>query len=235
MNVLALDTSGLIASVAACRDDEVLMEQSLDRGLEHGRLLLPLLDRVIGSAGWDNRRDVELIAVSQGPGSYTGLRVGLSCAKTLAVILKRPLVGVCSLDVLAENAPEDYEKILVVIDAKRDEVYAAAYEREKMALKRVVGPSVMSPAKAARLLTPPILVIGDGLRRHGMEFPQPKYRHASEELWRAKASAAARLGLAAFRAGRVEDPMGMEPIYLRLPAAEERRLTRIRAASRHIK
>jgi len=231
MNVLALETSGPIASAAAFCDDRPLAEERLERHLEHGRSLVVLLDRVIRRAGWQPRRDVELIAVSQGPGSYTGLRVGLACAKTLAVFLERPLVGVCSLDVLAYNAPDDWGAVLVVTDARRGQVYAAAYRRREGLLERSAGPAVMMPEQAARLVRPPALVVGDGLRRFGDAFPRPALAHAPEHLWLGRAAAVARLGLAAFRAGRTGSALEMEPIYLRIPEAEEKRLARPRTGS----
>jgi tRNA threonylcarbamoyladenosine biosynthesis protein TsaB len=140
MNVLGIESSGPIGSAAACRDDAVLAQQALNHGMEQGRLLVSLADRVIAAAKWDKRRDVELIAVSQGPGSFTGLRVGLVCAKTMAMLLDKPLVGVCSLDAMAENAPADVLNILTVVDARRGQVYAARYER-------AAGPSTIAQGR----------------------------------------------------------------------------------------
>ena len=231
MNVLAIETSGLIGSVAACRDDDVLAEDSLDRGMEHGRMLVALLDRVVRLAGWDKARDIELVAVSRGPGSFTGLRVGITCAKTLAMTLAKPLLGVCSLDALAENAPPEYSRVLTVLDAKRGDVYAAAYERVQGRLRRTAGPAVMRPGEALDLLPDSVFVMGDALTRHREAFATPRCRCASEELWRIRAQMVARLGLAAFHQGCREEPIGLEPIYLRRPEAEERRLARERGGS----
>jgi tRNA threonylcarbamoyladenosine biosynthesis protein TsaB len=247
MNTLGIESSGPIGSAAACRDDAVLAESALDRGMEQGRLLVPLVDRVIAAAGWDKRRDVELIAVSQGPGSYTGLRVGLACAKTMAMLLDRPLVAVCSLDAMAENAPADSLNILTVVDAKRGQVYAARYERASGsstsaqgrpeetrmggALRRVLDPAIHTPAELRAIVTAPVYVMGDGVRVYAADFAQPGYSLAPEERWRIRASVIARLGLALFRAGRRDDPNALEPIYLRLAEAEERRLARLAAQS----
>jgi len=234
MNVLGIESSGPIGSVAACRDDIVLAQMALERGMEQGRLLVSLVDRVIAAANWDKRRDVELIAVSQGPGSYTGLRVGLACAKTMAMLLDRPLVGVCSLDAMAENAPADAWNILTVVDAKRGQVYAARYERAPSAgaqspLRRVLDPTILTPAELRVAAAAPIYVMGDALRMYPADFAQPGYSLAPEERWRVQAASVARLGLALFRAGRRDDPAALEPIYLRLAEAEERRLARLAA------
>jgi len=231
MKVLGIESSGPIGSVAACRDEAVLAHQALERGMEQGRLLVSLVDRVVAAAGWDKRRDVELIAVSQGPGSYTGLRVGLACAKTMAMLLDVPLVGVCSLDAMAESAPADARNILTVVDAKRGQVYAARYERTPEALRRMLDPAILTPAEVRADVTTPVYVMGDAGRVYAADFAQPGYTLAPEERWRIQASDVARLGLALFRAGRRDDPAALEPIYLRLAEAEERRLARLAAQS----
>ena len=255
MNVLGIESSGPIGSAAACRDDAVLACQALERGMEQGRLLVSLVDRVIAAAGWDKRRDVELIAVSQGPGSYTGLRVGLTCAKTMAMLLDKPLAAVCSLDAMAENAPADAPNVLTVVDAKRGQVYAARYERAagpwtsaqrspalgseaqarreetRMggALRRVLDLTILTPAELRPVVTAPVYIMGDAVRVYASDFAQPGYTLAPEERWRIQASNVARLGLALFRAGRRDNPAALEPIYLRLAEAEERRLARLAA------
>jgi tRNA threonylcarbamoyladenosine biosynthesis protein TsaB len=210
----------------------VLAQQALDRGPStnaQGRLLVSLVDRVIAAAGWDKRRDVELIAVSQGPGSFTGLRVGLTCAKTMAMLLDKPLVGVCSLDAMAENAPADAANILTVVDAKRGQVYAARYERAAGGLRRALDPMILTPAELRSSVTAPVYVMGDAVRVYAADFAQPGYNLAPEERWRIQAGDVARLGLALFRAGRRDDPAALEPIYLRRAEAEERRLARLAA------
>ena len=229
MNVLGIESSGPIGSVAACRDETVLVETALDQGMAQGRLLVSLVDRVIAAAKWDKRRDVELIAASQGPGSFTGLRVGLTCAKTMAMLLDKPLVGVCSLDAMAGNAPADALNILTVVDAKRGQVYAARYERAAGALRRVLDPTLLTPAELRAGVTAPVYVMGDAVRVYAADFAQPGCTLAPEERWQIRASDVARLGLAQFRAGRRDDPSALEPIYLRLAEAEERRLARLAA------
>ena len=237
MNVLGIESSGPIGSVAACRDEAVLVESALERGMEQGRLLVSLVDRVIAAAGWDKRRDVELIAVSQGPGSFTGLRVGVTCAKTMAMLLDKPLAGVCSLDAMAENAPADALNILTVVDARRGQVYAARYERTAGregtrtagGLRRVLDPAILTPADLRASVPSPAYLMGDAVRACAADFTQPGFTLAPEERWRIQASVVARLGLAQFRAGRRDDPAALEPIYLRLAEAEERRLARLAA------
>jgi tRNA threonylcarbamoyladenosine biosynthesis protein TsaB len=229
MNVLGIESSGPIGSVAACRDESVLVEEPLDQGMAQGRLLVSLVDRVIAAASWNKRRDVDLIAGSQGPGSFTGLRVGLTCAKTMAMLLDKPLVGVCSMDAMAGNAPADAPNVLIAIDARRGQVYAARYERAGSALRRVLDPTILTLAELRAAAPGPVYVMGDASRAYPPDFAQPGYTLAPEAQWRIKASGVARLGLAQFRAGRRDDPAALEPIYLRLAEAEERRLKRLAA------
>ena len=228
MNVLAPETSGPIGSAAACRDGDILAEAALERGMEHGRMLLALLDRVVRDAGWDRNRDIELVVVSRGPGSFTGLRVGITCAKTIAAHLNKPLVAVCSFDAMAENAPVDCGRVITALDAKRGQVYAAAYERREGKFTRTCEPVLTTPAQAAALLPAPCLLMGDALRRYADALCVHGAAAADEALWRIRAGNVAALGLNAFHDGRRDDPLTLEPIYLRLPEAEEKRLARER-------
>ena len=187
--------------------------QALERGMEQGRLLVSLVDRVIAAAGWDKRRDVELIAVSQGPGSFTGLRVGLTCAKTMAMLLDKPLVGVCSLDAMAENAPADALNILTVVDARRGQVYAARYQRAAALRQPRCAACSIRPSSRPPNCAPPwprrSMSWATRVRVYAADFAQPGWTLAPEERWHIQASHVARLGLALFRAGRRDDPAAL--------------------------
>jgi tRNA threonylcarbamoyladenosine biosynthesis protein TsaB len=224
MNVLAIESSGLTGSVAACRDGELLAESTLERGAEHGRGLVPLVDDVTRRAGWARGAGVDLVVISQGPGSFTGLRVGIVCAKTMAVLLNKPIVGVCSLDAMAENAPSSAGRIVTALDAKRGQVYYAQYERADDGLRRLTGPALGTPQQSLAGLRAPVCVLGDALRHHAEAYAGTQA--TPEELWRIRAAVVARLGLAAFQSGRSDEPFAMQPTYIRLAEAEERRLAR---------
>ncbi len=231
MNILAIETSAAVGSVAACRADKPLAEGTLGPGMAHGRLLLPLIDQVVSQAGWERRGDIELVAVDVGPGSFTGLRVGIVCAKTLAQLLKIPLVAVCSFDAMAHNAPRNAAHVLTVLDAKRGDVYAAAYTRNGNTLQRTHEPRVMRPEEAAAMTAGKAVVLGDGLRRHAEALCAPGHEGAPEEAWCVRAVIVAMIALRRFESGEQDDPLGVEPLYLRRPVPEERRLARERGAS----
>jgi tRNA threonylcarbamoyladenosine biosynthesis protein TsaB len=230
LKTLAIETSGAVGSAAAFADRRLAAEASLEEGMAHGRRLVPLLDEVVVQAGW-HKRELDLVVVGLGPGSFTGLRVGLACAKTLAYALGIPLVGVCSLDAMARNAPERTDRVLTALDAKRGEVYAAAYARRADGLERTRGPALVTPDAAATWCATPFLVLGDALRKHAKPLTTGGGAPGDADLWRVRAETVGRLGIAAHAAGERTDPWTAEPIYLRLPDAEEKRLARERRPS----
>ncbi|MCX5778875.1 MAG: tRNA (adenosine(37)-N6)-threonylcarbamoyltransferase complex dimerization subunit type 1 TsaB [Elusimicrobia bacterium] len=126
MKILAIETSGHTMSVALAENNTLVSELFRHAGLKHSEQLLPSIDRVLHEAGWV-LRDIGKIAVTTGPGSFTGIRVGLSCARTLAHHLRVPLVGCTALDVLEVGVPAGGQGSVVIglIDALREEVFVA--------------------------------------------------------------------------------------------------------------
>src|SRR4051812_29443518 len=115
---LAVDTSGRIGSVAVVDNGHVLAEERFAHGLQHAAMILPIIDSLTRAQGWAPR-DVEELYVSAGPGSFTGLRIGITLAKTMALATGVKLVAVPSVRVLAENAPPGATDLIIVLDAKR--------------------------------------------------------------------------------------------------------------------
>src|SRR3954467_10825613 len=125
---LAIETSGRTGSVAVARDGTVLAEETFPHGLKHAAGLVPMIDRLCKGAGW-GPRDVEEVYVSAGPGSFTGLRVGVTVAKTLAFATGAKVVAVPTVEVLARNAPADATNVVIVLDAKREQIFTARLTR----------------------------------------------------------------------------------------------------------
>ena len=213
MKILAIDTSSARGSVALLDDDVVLAEQSLGEGSRHGRDLVPCVDRVLGG-----RADlVELLAVDAGPGSHTGIRVGITFAKTFGMQTDVPVVTVSSLDVLAANVME-HCPLCVVVDARLKQVYAALYDAGHA---KVVDDLAASPQDiAARIEGRGTAVVGDGLRRYREVFAGVARVLDDESLWWPRAANAGRLARAKFDREGGEDPHALEPRYLRRPQAE---------------
>jgi tRNA threonylcarbamoyladenosine biosynthesis protein TsaB len=220
MKVLAFDTA-TASTVVGLLDtaDGVLVEARHDPEQggrpEHAPRLLPLVDDVLTDGGWEG---VDRIGVGTGPGSFTGLRIGISTARALAQARGLPLVGVGTLRVIARRAAAENEgTILAVLDARRGEAFAAAWRNGD----ELLGPSALRPdalAERAAGLPKPLLAAGDGsvrfreqLQAAGAEVPDdssPLHRVSARALCEAAAEA-------------VEEPAGaVLPDYLRLPDAE---------------
>jgi tRNA threonylcarbamoyl adenosine modification protein YeaZ len=168
--LLALDTATPAVTVAVADGDRVLAERTTVDARRHGELLAPAIEAVLAEAGV-SRTELDRVAVGVGPGPFTGLRVGLVTARTLGAALDLPVVGVCTLDVLALMAVEDGipSPFRVVTDALRREVHWAAYESDGTgrAPRRVAGPHVDRPAEVA--WTGP--AVGAGAATYGDDFP----------------------------------------------------------------
>lgn len=222
MIALALDTSGDEATVALVRDEpqgrEVLGSEVLGAGMRHGVELFPALERLLRRASVAPR-DVGLVAVGTGPGSYTGLRVGITAARAFAYAVGAELLGVPSCDAWAAATPLDARPLAVVLDARVRAVYFARYEAAAGAWQRREGPELVEPALAAARLPENAVVVGDGLAAYGEAFAG---RAACATPARADAEHVASLALLR-RARGERDPMdAVVPLYLRAFDAKTR-------------
>ncbi|MFL6060176.1 MAG: tRNA (adenosine(37)-N6)-threonylcarbamoyltransferase complex dimerization subunit type 1 TsaB [Marmoricola sp.] len=161
--LLAFDTATPHVTVALHDGERVVAEFSSSEAMRHGEMLAPGIAEVLATAGATSR-DVTAIAVGVGPGPFTGLRVGLVTARTMALALGIPVYGVCTLDVLAAEAMDaGHDDFLIATDARRKEVYLASYASRQ----RVFGPEVVKPAEVAT----DRLVIGRGGLLYPEDFP----------------------------------------------------------------
>jgi len=224
MRVLGIETSSSVGSVALLEESgsgaAAVDERFFEKGLRHGKELVPTIDAIVRSHGL-RPEDIDLFAVSQGPGSYTGIRVGITCAKAMAYALGKQVVGVPSLDVLAENAPADARRVCTAIDAKRKRVYFCCYRRRNGGLIREGEYRALPISEAASAIEPGTFVVGDAIKLFGEAFAARGAILAGDDLWLPKASAVARLGLRKLRAAGPDDPFTLVPIYLHRPEAEE--------------
>jgi tRNA threonylcarbamoyl adenosine modification protein YeaZ len=201
--LLAFDTATPQVTVALYDGTDVVAELISDRPMKHGEQLAPLIDGVLARAS-SGRLDITAVAVGAGPGPFTGLRVGLVTARTLAYALDIPVHAVCTLDVLAVEAVEIGAvsgQFAVATDARRKEVYLATYGE---AGERLSGPVVGKPA----VLATDVPVVGEGALLYPESFPRPVGPSRPSAGWLARTVAEERAELL--------DP---EPLYLRRPDA----------------
>jgi len=177
MRILALDTSTFVGTAAALRDGELLSEWSASVRASHGETILPGLTRVLEHAGL-LLSDIDLFAVGLGPGSFTGVRIGVATAKGLALAEQKPLVGVTSLRVIARGMAAGTLRA-VAVDAHKSEIYGALYElTDDGALIERVSPFHDAPERAAARLREAaagqrLWVAGNGIARYGESFTKP--------------------------------------------------------------
>ena len=222
MNLLAIDTSTSQLTVAlALGDHHFAGDPSPADGGRHGRQLLPVIAALLGAARI-TPRELDAVAVGLGPGSYTGLRVGLTAAKTLAFALGKPLIGIDSFEAVARNAPSAARTIHVVGDAQRGDLYVEEFARADPDQPPVrLGP-IRLAAVAAWATTPPAdtWVLGPALDRLRIDWPAQVHVGTVAQGHPATAALLA-LGIDAARAGRFVDPATIEPAYIRRSAAED--------------
>lgn len=166
MRILGIETSTTQASVALLEGGKVVLERSSARPKQSAERLLPLIAELLGEAGWP-RGSLDRLAVSVGPGSFTGLRVGIACAQGLSLGLGVPLIGVGSLRAMARAVPEELRGVrCAVLDARRAEVFVAAYAtgpRAAEVLPPVALPSASALETLSVQLMAPVVWIGSGL------------------------------------------------------------------------
>lgn len=220
---LAIETSGRIGSIALVEDQRVLIEEQFPHGLKHAAEIIPLIDRLCKSRGW-TPFDLRELYVSTGPGSFTGLRIGITLAKTLAFTTGARIVSVPTVGVLAENAPLDAQNIIIVLDAKRDQIFTARFER-RIDHWLAVEPAHLDSLSAMLQRSPrPVHLLGEGIPYHQKFIPadDPAIHLTPPDSWRARAAAVARLGVELARDGQFTDPQILSPLYIRKPEAEEK-------------
>ncbi len=220
MRLLALETSGRLGGIALADGPQLIEEARLSEGLRHGRDLILVAKEACERAGWPPRQ-IDVVAVSIGPGSFTGLRIAATAAKTIAWDTGARVVTVPTLRAMAENAPAEAERIACVLDAKRGGLYAGIFERPAggQELVETFGPALVTPEELAARLEPPALVLGRGLRKAREALAD--FEQAPEEWWDPRPGVVARLGWERAEAGAFAAPLRLEPIYIRRPEAEE--------------
>lgn len=239
MKILALDSSGLVASVAIVEDDRLIAEYTIDYKKTHSQTLLPMLDEVKKMIDLD-LSEIDVIAVSAGPGSFTGLRIGSATAKGIAAAINKPIAEIPTVDAMAYQMM-GYEGIICpIMDARRNQVYAGIYSfadcREGQngpggyKFLTVRGQFVADMGDVIAQLNEierPVVFLGDGVdvqkENIAAKLAVP-YSFAPAFCNRQRASAVAVLAMEYAKAGKLVEASEHKPEYLRLSQAERERL-----------
>ena len=224
MSILAIDTASSVSSVAVASEGKLQAEVTVEAGRTHSETLLSHIEGALSFAGVE-RSALTGVAVSIGPGSFTGLRIGLATAKAIAYGLGIPLVGVSTLAALALAVPVSDVHTLALMDAQKGNAYAGLYEWRDGSLHEVrpvrVAPLAEAIAEAADRGKPVLLTGELAVKKRARLGNLPdNVTLAPAHLLTARASHVAWLGIARLAAGERDDPMTLEPFYIRRSEAE---------------
>ena len=233
MKVLALDSSGLVASVAIVQDDELLGEYTINHKKTHSQTLLPMLDEVAKMIELD-MNTIDFIAVSAGPGSFTGLRIGSATAKGLALALDKQIVSVPTIDAMAYNLWGSNEQICPIMDARRNQVYTGLYQFVKEHMNTILPECVLMIDEIVAKVNESgkkTIFLGDGVavfKEYIEENIKVPYAFAPANNNKQRAPSVAALGMELYKEGKAEDAKDHKPEYLRLSQAERERQEKAR-------
>ena len=229
MKILGLDSSGLVASVAIVEGNDLKGEYTVNYKKTHSQTLLPMLDEVAKMIELD-LNSVDAIAVSGGPGSFTGLRIGSATAKGLGLALNKPLIHIPTVDALAYNLVGHRDLVCPLMDARRNQTYTGLYrfngnEMEIAEPQCAVG--IDEIIEKINNIGQPVVFLGDGVAvfesyiRENCKVP---FTFAPAHMNKQRAGAVAALGELYYEQGKTETAGEHKPDYLRLSQAERERL-----------
>lgn len=223
MIVLSMDSSSLVTTVALLKDEFILGEYTLNFKREHSVILMDKIQMLLKDCQVDIS-EVDGFVVSQGPGSFTGLRIGMATVKGLSMGSNKPYVSISSLDALANSLLSFDGIICPIMDALRDSVYTALYKNIDGKLVKILDHTALDLAELADILNKKgekVIFTGDGVSKH-KEFLVnniKNYEFAPNHLSIIRASSLGELGMAKIKDGNI-DNMNSAPIYIKKPQAE---------------
>ncbi len=227
MRILALDSSGLVATVAILEDEQTIAEYTVNYKKTHSQTLLPMLDEIVKMTEFD-LSTVDAIAVAGGPGSFTGLRIGSATAKGLGLALKKPLIHVPTVDGMAYLLFGSTGLICPIMDARRNQVYTGIYrfEKEFKIVEKQMAVSVQELIQKLNQYGQKVTFLGDGVPVYSNQLKEGltvEYCFAPAHMNRQRAAAIGSLGMKYYAEGKTESAGAHQPDYLRLSQAERER------------
>lgn len=235
MKILAIDSTAIVASVALCEDDKLIAIYTVNNGNTHSETLLPMIESILKQAKL-TADDIGLFAVSNGPGSFTGVRIGCATAKGLAFGREVPCMGVSTLEALAYNLKGTGGIICPVMNARRNQVYNALFKFEDDQLVRLCPDRAISVKDLADELgssekynNEKIYLTGDGCEITAPSISEDRLGYTHPMMAHQNAYSVAMCALGAYRAGKgIVSDSELAPTYLRPSQAERERMERIK-------
>ena len=224
MSILAIDTATQVSSVAVLKEGRLLAELTMQGKLTHSETLLPHIEQVLKMAAVA-KEELTGIAVSNGPGSFTGLRIGLAAAKAMSYVLGIPLVGVSTLQALAYQLPAPGVRVMCLLDAQKGNAYVESYRWKNNSLQVVDSVQVAKITDivaACANMNEQVILLGDVVQKKvagKLELPA-NVSVAPPHIVMPRAACVAMLGQAKLMAGETDNVMDLEPVYIRRSEAE---------------
>ncbi|WKY45929.1 tRNA (adenosine(37)-N6)-threonylcarbamoyltransferase complex dimerization subunit type 1 TsaB [Eubacteriaceae bacterium ES2] len=227
MNILAIDTSTIVASVAIINEDKLVGETIINHQKKHSEKLMTAIDHLLSDSGLE-LSNIDVFGVVEGPGSFTGLRIGMATAKGFAQALNKPLIGVSTLASLANNVPTTSGFICPLLDAQRNQVYTGIYYFDSLKLEnKLIDSALEIDDLTAEISKLPgtVYCLGDGLPRFYEKIQKscPNTIKVPNHINMNRASSAADLILQKALLDNFIDYRQLEPVYLRPSYAEEKK------------
>ncbi|MFZ5985730.1 MAG: tRNA (adenosine(37)-N6)-threonylcarbamoyltransferase complex dimerization subunit type 1 TsaB [Bacillota bacterium] len=225
MKILALDTSTLVAAVAVMENEKLLGEYLINHKKTHSQKLMPMIKEILHELELDPK-SVDVFAASTGPGSFTGLRIGVTTVKAMAFAAGKPVVGVPTLDAMAYNIPMSSFTVCPIMDARNNQVYTALYEWKEKTQERVtdyLGIPITELVGIIRKKGKKVIFLGDAVEIHE-EFLKSELKGDCEfapgSLRLQRAASVAQIAYLKAKEGSLETSFEMVPFYLRKSQAE---------------
>ena len=230
MRILALDSSGLVATVAILEDEQTIAEYTVNYKKTHSQTLLPMLDEIVKMTGFD-LSTIDAIAVAGGPGSFTGLRIGCATAKGLGLALDKPLIHIPTVDGMAYNLYGIQGLICPMMDARRNQVYTGIYrfEEDFEIVEDQMAISLEELIEKLNQYGEKVTFLGDGVPVYKEQLGKGltvDYGFAPAHMNRQSAAAVGTLAMKYYAEGKIETATEHQPDYLRLSQAERERAER---------
>ena len=225
MRILAIDSSSMVATVAITTDGILNAEYTINHKKTHSQTLLPMIAEIVKMIEID-MDSIDAVAITGGPGSYTGLRIGSATAKGIGLALNKPIINVPTMDALAYNLYSSQYVICPIMDARRGQVYTGIYKFEETEMKTIKPQCIMMIGELIKELDTikeSVMFLGDGVDVHKQlidDIMDTKHYYAPASMNRHKASTLGTIAEIYYKNGKTETAKEHKPEYLRLSQAE---------------